>query len=144
MTAETYLKQHRKLSAKIRRIQETIEETRAAAEYPGINLTGMPRSASHRNTQEDKLVKLATLEEHLLDVILEDKEILYDIENTIETLDDENQKEVLFLRYIKGVPFVNYYGYNIAEKMGYSERHVYRLHRAGLNEIQKIIDARNL
>ena len=143
MTAETYLKQHRKLSAKIRRIQEAIEETRAAAEYPGINLTGMPRSPSHRNTQEAKLVKLATLEEHLADVILEDKEIIYDIENTINSLPDDNQAEVLHLRYIKGIPFVNYYGQSIADKMNYSESHVYKIHRDGLASIQEILDARN-
>lgn len=140
MTAETYLKQHTKLSARIRRIQEAIEETRAAAEYPGIKISDMPRSPSHSNTQEDKLIRLATLEEDLMRIVTEDTEIIYDIENTINELEDDTQAEVLHLRYIKNIPLVNFYGQSVADKMGYSESHIYKLHRDGIAAVQDILD----
>jgi hypothetical protein len=143
MTAKTYLEQHRKLTAKTHRIQEAIEEARAAAEYPGINLSGMPHSPSHRNAQEDKLIRLATLEEHLLQTVLEDQETIYDIEQTINQLENTQAAEVLHLRYIKCMPFEAHYNENtISTATHYSIPHVYELHREGLKEVQQILDHR--
>ena len=143
MTAKTYLEQHRKLTAKSQRILEAIEEARAAAEYPGINLSGMPHSPSHRNSQEDKLIRLATLEEKLLQVILEDQEKIYDIEETINQVANEKAAEVLHLRYIKCMPFEAHYNETtISTATNYSIPHVYELHREGLKEVQQILDQR--
>ena len=143
MTAKTYLEQHRKLTAKTHRIQEAIEEARAAAEYPGINLSGMPHNPSHRNSQEDKLIRLATLEEKLLQVILEDQETIYDIEETINKIENDKAAEVLHLRYIKCMPFEAHYNEEtISTAIHYSIPHVYELHREGLKEVQQILDQR--
>lgn len=143
MTAKTYLEQHHRLTAKTQRLRDAIEEARAAAEYPGINLSGMPHSPSHRNTQEDKLIRLATLEEALLQTILEDQETIYEIENTINEINNEEAAEVLHLRYIKNLPFEARYGKEtISAATHYSIPHVYTLHRKGLKEVQKILDER--
>lgn len=143
MTAKTYLEQHRRLTAKTHRIQEAIEEARAAAEYPGINLTGMPHNPSHRNAQEDKLMRLVSLEEKLLQAILEDQEKIYDIEQTINSIDNQQAAEILHLRYIKCMPFEAHYNEEtISTATNYSIPHVYTLHREGLKEVQQILDQR--
>ena len=143
MTAKTYLKQHRRLKAKICRIEEAIEEARAAAAYPGINLNGMPRSASPRNSTEDKLIRLVSLEEELRDMMLEDAQTIYDIEETINAIENEEAAEILHLRYIKCLPFEAHYNEEtIATATNYSTPHVYTLHREGLKEVQQILDNR--
>ena len=144
MTARTYLEQHRRLTNKARRIEEAIEEARAAAEYPGVNLTGMPHNPSPRNTQEDKLIRLATLEEKLRQTIIQDQETIYDIENTINSIENEQAAEVLHLRYIKCVPFENPYGETIAAQMNYSTPHIYTLHRIGLEQVQNLLDEKSI
>ena len=143
MTAKTYLKQHHRLTAKIQRIEEAIEEARSAAAYPGINLNGMPRAATPRNATEDKLIRLVSLEEELLQVILEDKQTIYDIENTINAINNEEAAQVLHLRYIMGMPFEAAYGDTIASVTHYSLPRTYSLHREGLKEVQEIIDSTN-
>ena len=140
MTAKAYLKQHNRLTAKIRRLEEAIEVARSSAAYPGINYSDMPRSASPRNSTEDKLIRLVSLEEELMQVILEDKETIFEIEKTINSMYNDEAAEVLHLRYIKGLPFEDKYGDTIASVMNYSTPHIYTLHREGLNEVQEIID----
>lgn len=140
MTARTYLEQHAALTAKIRRIEEAIEEARSVAEYPGINLTGMPRAATPRNSQEDKLIRLACLEEKLLDTILEDQQKIYEIERTINSVKNTKAAEVLHLRYIIGLPFEGTGRETIADRTCYSLQHTYKLHRDGLDEVQEIIN----
>lgn len=143
MTAKTYLKQHRILTAKIRRIEEAIEEARSAAAYPGINLNGMPRAATPRNATEDKLIRLVSLEEKLRDIMLEDAQTIYDIENTINAIENEEAAEILHLRYIKCMPFEAHYNEEtISTATNYSIPHVYTLHREGLQEVQQILDQR--
>lgn len=140
MTAKTYLEQHSMLTAKIQRMQDAIEAARSAAAYPGIKLTGMPRSATPRNSTEDKLIKLLTIEERLREIMLKDVETIYDIENTLNMMENQKAAQVLHLRYIKDMPFDAYYGDCITNEMSYSKSHVHRLHRDGLDELQKILD----
>lgn len=141
--AREYLDQHSHLTAKIRRIEEAIEEARSVAEYPGISLTGMPRAATPRNATEDKLVRLVSLEEELLQAILKDKQKIYEIENTINAIDNQDAAQVLHLRYIMGMPFEAAYGDTIASVTHYSLPRTYSLHREGLNEVQEIIKKTN-
>lgn len=140
MTAKQYLKQHVVLTSRMQRLQEAIEEARSAAMYSGINLDDMPRSASPRNSTEDRLMRLVSLEEDLRKTILADQEKIFEIENTIDQVENEAAAQILHLRYIKGLPFENYYGNDVVSETNYSTPHVYTLHREGLKEVQKIID----
>ena len=49
----------------------------------------------------------------------------------INSLSSENERDVLFYRYIKGLAW-----WEIAEKMGYSERHITRIHGEALAHFQ--------
>ena len=49
------------------------------------------------------------------------------IARQIKRLKSENEKDVLFYRYIKGIDW-----WEIAEKMDYSQRHITRLHGKAL------------
>lgn len=53
-----------------------------------------------------------------------------DISKRIKRLKSENEKDVLFYRYIKGMEW-----YEIAEEMKYSERQVHRYHGKALAHI---------
>ena len=52
------------------------------------------------------------------------------IENAIESLRDPVLQEVLQMRYLDGLSF-----HQIAGKLGYSDRHLVRLHRAALEKM---------
>lgn len=53
------------------------------------------------------------------------------IESAINVLEDAQEKDVLFYRYIKGLSLRE-----IAEKMHYSERHIRRLHGLALSDLK--------
>ena len=56
--------------------------------------------------------------------------VVYDL---IETLDNEQEKRILKYRYIRG-----YQWDVIAEKIGYSERQIYNIHKKALKKINEI------
>ena len=54
-----------------------------------------------------------------------------DIDERIKKVERENEKDVLFYRYIAGLAW-----WEIAEKMSFSERHVTRLHGRALAHLE--------
>lgn len=54
-----------------------------------------------------------------------------DITRRIKTLENKNEDDVLFYRYIKGMTF-----WEIAEKMMFSERQIHRIHSKALEHLR--------
>lgn len=121
-----YLQSYRNHVRRIRRIEAELEEIRAMRGSMAINYDGMPHG-SGQGDLSSYAAQLDELEEKLI------KERYYrviaykDITNQINALKSEHEKDVLFYRYIKGLEW-----WEIAEKMGYSERHITRLHGNGI------------
>lgn len=100
-----YLRQFQESIRAVRRIEEQIKELETDEMCPtGLSLNGMPMASSFNN--KDLSVYVAKKDKLITDMInARHKRItLYqDIFKRIEDLTDEDEREVLTLRYIKGM-----------------------------------------
>ena len=125
-----YLWEYRKHGKRIRRISSEIEEIRSMLLYPSINNDGMPHG-TNQGDLSDYAAKLTEKEEKLYLEGIEQIKAHKDIGNRINQLDNEDERDVLFYRYIKDKRW-----WEIAELMGYSERQVHRLHGNALAHLK--------
>lgn len=125
-----YLWEYRKHGKRIRRISSEIEEIRSMLLYPSINNDGMPHG-TNQGDLSDYAAKLTEKEEKLYLEGIEQIKAHKDIGNKINQLDNEDERDVLFYRYIKDKRW-----WEIAELMGYSERQVHRLHGNALAHLK--------
>lgn len=129
-TKKEYLREYRGHVRRIRRIEEEIAELRAMKESVSANIDGMP----HGSGQSDLSGYAASLEQLERNLFLERcrRIMAYkDISVRIKNLNCESERDVLFYRYIKGLDW-----WEIAEKMGYSERQIHRYHGKALLHFQ--------
>lgn len=131
MTAKEYLQQAYIIDRKIKLDAEKLAAARSeaygrAVRYDSDGTKAIPKG----NTAESALLHVAELEERLK----ADMDKLYvkrnEIEQTINSVPDEIQREVLTRRYLL------YQQWDvIAKKMCYSERHIRRLHGYALKNM---------
>lgn len=125
-----YLKSYLGHVRRIHRINEEIREIRSMKASMSVNNDGMP----HGSGQEDLsgyAAELDSLERNLIQERYNRIKTYQDIAARIKKLSIENEKDVLFYRYIKGLDW-----WEIAEKMRYSERQVHRFHGKALAHFQ--------
>ena len=119
-----YLKSYRKHVRRIHRTNAEIEELRMMKMCPSMKPDdGMPHGSGG---QGDLSGYAGDLDEMIQELIKERYlriKTYQQIARQIKRLKSENEKDVLFYRYIKGIDW-----WEIAEKMGYSERQVHRFH----------------
>lgn len=127
---KAYMREYRNHVRRVNRIESEIEELRIMRISISGRNDGMPRGSG----QSDLSGYAAELD-YLETKLLEEKDsciLAYkDIANRINSLSNENEKDVLFYRYIKGLEW-----WEIAEKMGYSERQIHRYHGNALVHFQ--------
>lgn len=122
-----YLRKYRKHERRINRISAEIEEIRLMklnASCKGNS--GMPRG-SRQQDLSDYVLRLEELEESLYTEGVERTKEYKEIMNSVQQLEDESERDILFYRYIKGLSF-----WEISDKMGYSERQIHRIHGRAL------------
>lgn len=125
-----YLRGYRKHGKKIKRIEAEIEEIRSMKMYPSMNNDGMP----HGTGQSDLsgyAAELREKEDQLYYEGVEQVKTYNDISYRIKQLEDENERDVLFYRYIKG-----YEWWEVAKAMDYSERRIYEIHGEALKKLK--------
>lgn len=121
-----YLKQYQKHVRKIHRINSEIAELRSMKISPSVVNDGMP----HGSNQSDMSGYAAELDRMIRELIEERYKRIkayQEIVSSIKRLKSENEKDVLFYRYIRGLDW-----WEIAEKMRYGERHIYKIHGKAL------------
>lgn len=133
MTAKEYLQSYSTISARVKLLQDTIEQLRTEAESVSISLDGMPHGQGNKSW-ENIAVKLAEYETELSEELSAFWEKRMDIINTIGLLDHQHQT-LLYKRYIKGMRWEQ-----IAYEMHFSWRHCHRVHGRALAELDKIIN----
>lgn len=117
-----YLNGYRKHVRRINRIEMELQEVRAMRASMSVNNDGMP----HGSGQSDLSSYAAELDRLERDLVSERYQRIMaykDIARRIKRLKSENEKDVLFYRYIVGLDW-----WEIAEKMRYSERWIHKLH----------------
>ena len=121
-----YLRSYRIHVRRIRRIETELVELRAMKVSGSIKMDGMP----HGSGQGDLSGYAAELDKLEQDLLREryHRVLAYKkIATQIKTMKSENEKDVLFYRYIAGLDW-----WEIAEKMQYSERQIHRIHEKAL------------
>lgn len=121
-----YLKSYKKALRREQRILDEIQCLRLDKMFPSIVQDGMP----HGSSQEDLSGYAATLDEMIEDLKkerLEKVKIRKKIEQSIRNLEDEDEQEVLRLRYISGLKWEE-----VAVEMNLTRRRVTQIHGKAL------------
>lgn len=125
-----YLQGYRRHGRRIKRIESELEEIRSMKMNPSINYDGMPRGTG-KSDLSGYAAQLDKLEEDLYQEGVELVKVYKDISWQISQLREEDERDVLFYRYIKGKNW-----WEIAVLMNYSERWVYELHGRALKNLK--------
>ena len=121
-----YLRKYRRHVQKIKRIESDLEEIRSMKCYPSVNNDGMPRGSNNSDLSD----YAASIDEKERELIKEKqlRIIQYEkISACIDLLENEEEKDLLHYRYIKGMSW-----WEVAEKLECSEREVHRKHGKAL------------
>ena len=121
-----YLKGYRGHVRRINRIETELAELRAMRSSMSVNNDGMPHG-SGQSDLSGYAAELDRLERSLIKERYERIRTYKDIAIRIKKLKSENEKDVLFYRYIAGLAW-----WEIAEKMSFSERQIFRVHGKAL------------
>jgi DNA-directed RNA polymerase specialized sigma subunit len=121
-----YLRRYHAAELAEREIREEIDQLRMDKMFPGMIQDGMP----HGSSCGDLSAYAAQLDELLVE--LKDQmekriRIRREITRKIESMQDETEKTVLRLRYIRWLRWEQ-----IAERMGYSLRNITKIHGKAL------------
>lgn len=125
-----YLREYRRHGKKIRRIEAEISEIRSMKMYPSIVNDGMPKG-SNQSDLSTYAGQLREKEDKLYAEGVEQVKTYNDISVRINRIKDEDEKDVLFYRYIKGMEW-----WEIAKTMDYSESWIYELHGRALKNLE--------
>ena len=121
-----YLKSYLNHVRRIHRINEEVREIRSMKVSMSVNNDGMPHG-SGQGDLSGYAANLDSLERDLIQERYDRIKTYQDIADRIKKLSSENEKDVLFYRYIKGICW-----WEIAEKMNYTERWVLKIHGKAL------------
>ena len=136
MNAKEYLKQYRKITKQLKRIQNEIETLRAAAESFDVIGDGTPRSRNAGDSVANIAVKIADLKSEYEDILIEAIEKRLEIVKVIEEVENAAQSHLLYDRYVLGMKWED-----IALELHYDENYTRgRLHGAALQNVSRIIN----
>lgn len=122
------LKRYRKIIERIDRLEmklETLDERITTIKSP--NFSGMPRGGVPV-TLDDLLSDKADLEARIKRLKEKSREYKTEIREEIDSLEDYRYCEILEAHFIDGVSIED-----IAEELGYSERHTYTLYQEAIS-----------
>lgn len=125
-----YLRSYQNCSRRIKRIESEIDEIRSMKMYPSMQDDGMPHGSGQADLS-GYAAELTKLEDELYKEGVDQVKLYKDITWKIQQLEDENERDVLFYRYIKGENW-----WRIAELTGYSERQIFRIHGDALKNLK--------
>lgn len=122
------LKSYRRIDSQIREAKEHLEEVAVLLRSPSLD--GEPKGPTQKDLA-DLVIRIERARANYIRVANRKMDILERIDGAITDLSDENERDVLKLRYKYGLTFEQ-----VAEKMDYCPRHVLRIHGAALNHIK--------
>lgn len=121
-----YLRSYRRAVKREKDIFDEIQRLRTDKMFPSVVNDGMPRGSS----QSDLSDYIAILDEQielLKTERLEKARCYQKIERQIKQMENEDEQEVLRLRYITGLKWEE-----VAVRMSYSWKHIHRIHSSAL------------
>ena len=131
---KTYLQRYRRVIQRIARKQQELAEWRGRADIKAMVYTDMPKAKATSNALEMAVEGIEQKEREVAELIAEEVTELArlrdQIQQAIESVEDETLRLLLEYKYIDGLSFEQ-----IAVKMCYTFRHVTRLHGKALNAV---------
>lgn len=125
-----YLRQYKKHGRRIKCIEAEIEAIRSMRLYPSNEIDGMPHA--HNNSDlSGYAAELTAKENELYQEGVEQVKQYKEISARIKEMDNEDERDVLILRYIAGMDW-----WKIAKEMDCSESWVYELHGNALKKLK--------
>lgn len=125
-----FLRKYRRAARREQEILDEIQRLRADKMFPSVCNDGMPRGSSQTDLS-DYMAEIDAAIEDLKEERLEKIKIYREIEMRIRCMKDEDEQEVLRMRYIKEMKWED-----IAEKMNYSYSGTLKLHGRALTDIE--------
>ena len=121
-----YLKSYRRAVKREKDILDEIQRLRADKMFPSVANDGMPKG-SNQSDLSDYIAILDEQIELLKAERLEKARCYQKIERQIKQMENEDEREVLRLRYITGLKWEE-----VAARMSYSWKHIHRIHSSAL------------
>lgn len=125
-----YLKSYRRAVKREQDILEEIQRLRLDKMFPSVVNDGMPHGSSHSDLS-DYVAIMGEQIELLKEERLEKVRCYQRIERQIRQMENEDEREVLRLRYIKGLKWEE-----VALKMNYSWKWVHKIHGRALQNFE--------
>lgn len=121
-----YLRSYRRAVKREKDILDEIQRLRSDKMFPSVANDGMPRG-SNQSDLSDYIAILDEQIELLKAERLEKARCYQKIERQIKQMENEDEQEVLRLRYITGLKWEE-----VAARMSYSWKHIHRIHSSAL------------
>lgn len=125
------LGQYQLIERELKRLREEYHKEYDLARRITPLLTGSPRGKTDGNRVENAASAMADIRRDISRQIVERRQARRRILAIIGRVDDATYRELLTYRYIDGLYFED-----VADKMGYSYRHIKRLHMAALDAVK--------
>lgn len=125
-----YLWGYQKEKRKEQRLSEQLQELRLNKMCPSVVQDGMPHGSGGGDLS-GYAAKVDELEREIKEALDNSIEKFKEIRSRIECMSDENEKDVLVYRYIRGMKWED-----IAVKMGYSWKQIHRFHSHALENFK--------
>ena len=121
-----YLKSYRRAVKREKDILDEIQRLRADKMFPSVANDGLPKG-SNQSDLSDYIAILDEQIELLKAERLEKARCYQKIERQIKQMENEDEQEVLRLRYITGLKWEE-----VAARMSYGWKHIHRIHSSAL------------
>mgnify|MGYP000498576628 FL=1 len=125
-----YLKSYRQAIKREQDILDEIQRLRLDKMFPSVVNDGMPHGSSHSDLSD-----YAAILDEQIDLLKEERlekvRCYQKIERQISQMENEDEQEVLRLRYILGMKWEE-----VAVKMGYSWKQTHRIHSSALKNFK--------
>ena len=134
MTAKEYLQQIKMLDAKAKNSRDRAESIRESIQrVKAVSYSDTKTRTAQGERTAGKLGRLEELESQAVKDVIELEEKKAEMAEKINALSNPLHVRLLYLRYVKLMDWEE-----IAEEMGFTERHIYRMHGNALTEFKKI------
>lgn len=126
-----FLSRYLEILAEEKDIREEIAYWESKAQKVTASWSAVPSGGKSSDKVQTGAIKIAELRESLIDKINHLVAVRIEIERAISTVQDDTQRRLLRLRYIKGMTWEK-----IAAEMNYTYQWVCELHGRALNKVE--------
>lgn len=134
LKAKKVLNEIHKTDVEINRLIEEKRSYQELAEKATQSFANAPTGSKINDKIAELSAKIVDIENEICEKIDELIDKKYDISKQIKEIKDRELRSVLTLRHVRSMQFPE-----IAEKMGYSQRTIFRMHNRALEELEKIL-----